>query len=322
MGMRTNLRVFALFVILVPQLAFGWGATGHKIVARIGSGLSKTESPFWRANWQGMVEMTNVPDKYWKALPTRTIETPTHYFHADAYYTDPGSFHLIPRIYSQAVAKYTKDFVDSNGTAVWRIQQFYDMGVAAIKRQDFKTALQAAGVMSHYLGDTSQPLHNTENYDGQLTNQKGIHKFFETTNLDANDLQSIVKVTTQQAQSLLKNPAFLKHFDGPLIQVIFNEMTRAYKVKDRVLRIDKEQGREGQGAVNQLKIAISRMADGSATLTLILDRMWMEAGNPPGGSTISVDVPPWAPPRYRKQLVNSYELLSISHDDDCLDEAN
>jgi hypothetical protein len=37
-----------------------------------------------------------------------------------------------------------------------------------------------AAVLSHYIEDAHQPFHATENYDGQLTNQRGIHSRFET----------------------------------------------------------------------------------------------------------------------------------------------
>ena len=34
--------------------------------------------------------------------------------------------------------------------------------------------------IGHYLADANVPLHTSENYDGQLTNQKGIHGFWES----------------------------------------------------------------------------------------------------------------------------------------------
>ena len=40
--------------------------------------------------------------------------------------------------------------------------------------------LQLAAEMGHYIGDATVPLHTTENYNGQLTNQLGIHGFWES----------------------------------------------------------------------------------------------------------------------------------------------
>ncbi len=35
--------------------------------------------------------------------------------------------------------------------------------------------------LAHYIEDANVPLHTTNNYDGQLTNQKGIHALWEST---------------------------------------------------------------------------------------------------------------------------------------------
>ena len=38
-----------------------------------------------------------------------------------------------------------------------------------------------AADISHYIADAHVPLHTTLNYDGQLTNQKGLHNLWEST---------------------------------------------------------------------------------------------------------------------------------------------
>jgi hypothetical protein len=40
--------------------------------------------------------------------------------------------------------------------------------------------LKNATDLGHYVGDAHVPLHTTENYNGQLTNQHGIHAFWES----------------------------------------------------------------------------------------------------------------------------------------------
>lgn len=50
----------------------------------------------------------------------------------------------------------------------------------AFKNKDSKRILRYAAEIGHYVGDASVPLHTTENYNGQLTNQIGIHGFWES----------------------------------------------------------------------------------------------------------------------------------------------
>ncbi|WP_050977503.1 phospholipase C/P1 nuclease family protein [Nitritalea halalkaliphila] len=50
----------------------------------------------------------------------------------------------------------------------------------AFKGGDPKVILRLAADIGHYIGDAHVPLHTTKNYNGQYTNQYGIHGFWET----------------------------------------------------------------------------------------------------------------------------------------------
>ena len=300
---------FAL--ISIPSGALGWGSVGHKIVAHVGSQLA---GGFWTANSQGMVKLTTAPDGVYKRGPIANFERPTHYIQPDAYFEDPSKFNLIPQKYSDAAERFGAAFVNKNGTAPWRLHQYYDLAVSALKNKDYKLTLEYAAIMSHYVGDLSQPLHDTKNYDGQETNQPKIHSFFESTNIQAADQQALVSLVIKTTTDLLHDSKFRNEFRGSINDVAFNEMRRGYSLKDTLLAIDKKQGRTGKGAENLLKLAILRMADGAASLALILDHIWADAGNPSGGGSVDVEVPEWVKPDYGSQ---TFMLSSLLPEDDC-----
>jgi hypothetical protein len=50
---------------------------------------------------------------------------------------------------------------------------------AAENQSDYDLVAQTAGEMAHYLQDINQPLHTTENFNGQLTGNHGIHARYE-----------------------------------------------------------------------------------------------------------------------------------------------
>ncbi len=50
----------------------------------------------------------------------------------------------------------------------------------AFESGDEGRILRAAAEIGHYIGDSHVPLHTTENYNGQMTNQDGIHGFWES----------------------------------------------------------------------------------------------------------------------------------------------
>lgn len=50
----------------------------------------------------------------------------------------------------------------------------------AFERKDLDMVLRISAEFGHYIGDAHVPLHTTSNYNGQLTNQVGIHAFWES----------------------------------------------------------------------------------------------------------------------------------------------
>ena len=50
----------------------------------------------------------------------------------------------------------------------------------AFIEKDSDKILKYSADLGHYIADAYVPLHTTENYNGQLTGQKGIHAFWES----------------------------------------------------------------------------------------------------------------------------------------------
>jgi len=86
----------------------------------------------------------------------------------------------IPQNWDDAVRKYSADTLDKNGTLPWTIQYQYYKLVKAFKAHDTTEILNTSANLGHYVADAHVPLHLTENYDGQLSNQKGIHALWES----------------------------------------------------------------------------------------------------------------------------------------------
>lgn len=78
-------------------------------------------------------------------------------------------------------------------TEVWVEDHFSEYGILpynlvwmknrltkAFSDKDVNKILKLSSDIGHYIGDAHVPLHTTENYNGQLTNQIGIHAFWES----------------------------------------------------------------------------------------------------------------------------------------------
>ena len=105
------------------------------------------------------------------------MEAPRHYLDVENYESDIDS---IPKKYNDALAKYGLKHLNANGIVPWQIQRTYYNLVKAFKTRDSIKILKYAADLGHYIGDAHVPLHTTNNHNGQLTNQAGIHAFWES----------------------------------------------------------------------------------------------------------------------------------------------
>lgn len=79
-----------------------------------------------------------------------------------------------------AVAKYTEDTLQTYGIVPWHINTMMYRLTDAFKTKNVERILYLSAGLGHYVGDAHVPLHTTENYNGQLTGQRGIHGFWES----------------------------------------------------------------------------------------------------------------------------------------------
>ncbi len=109
---------------------------------------------------------------------TDPLEAPRHFLDADHYGEFP--FDSIPQKWNDAAVKYSADTLNKYGTVPWTIQRNYYRLVQAFKDLDSIKILKYSADLGHYIADAHVPLHMTSNYNGQLTNQIGIHAFWES----------------------------------------------------------------------------------------------------------------------------------------------
>ncbi len=105
-------------------------------------------------------------------------EAPRHYIDIDRYGDHP--FDSIPINWNDAVKKYGEDSLNAHGIVPWHIQIMLGRLTRAFKEKNVKQILHNSADIGHYIADAHVPLHVTKNYNGQLTNQNGIHGFWES----------------------------------------------------------------------------------------------------------------------------------------------
>jgi hypothetical protein len=161
---------------LLIMLCSSWGFFAHYRINRLAIfTLPKAMAGFYKANIGFITEHAVSADK---RRYVDSSEAPRHFLDADHYGKNP--FNAIPQRRADAVVKYSEDTLAKYGTVPWAIQYNYYKLVTAFKGHDTTGILTASANLGHYVADAHVPLHLTQNYNGQLTNQTGIHALWES----------------------------------------------------------------------------------------------------------------------------------------------
>ena len=72
------------------------------------------------------------------------------------------------------------DTFSIHGILPYQLPDRYRKLVQAFSNKDRKTILRLSADIGHYIADAHVPLHTTSNYNGQMTNQMGLHAFWES----------------------------------------------------------------------------------------------------------------------------------------------
>ena len=157
-----------------------WGFFGHKKINELAVyTLPKELFGFYKANLDYLIEHSVDPDKRRYGVKG---EAECHYIDMDRYIDSlhPYPFDNVPRKWNDAVAKFSEDTLRAHGIVPWNVNLVTIKLTNAFKNEDLPRILRLSAELGHYLGDAHVPLHTTSNYNGQKTNQRGIHGFWES----------------------------------------------------------------------------------------------------------------------------------------------
>lgn len=171
-------KFFVTVFIVIGVLGLsGWGFMVHRTVNQLAIyQLPKQMQSFFYLNKAYLVDNAPRPDQ---RRATDSTEGNKHFLDFE-YYGD-STYYTFPRNWSDAVSKYGADTLYKYGTLPFTVVATLDKLTRAFKNKQRDSILYYAADLGHYIGDANVPLHTSINYDGQLTNQRGIHDLWETT---------------------------------------------------------------------------------------------------------------------------------------------
>lgn len=174
--MKRSICITVILFTIVISLG-SWGFLVHRTVNQLAIyGLPRQMQSFFFTNKDYLVYNAPRPDQRRNTDPTEA-----HRHFMDMEYFGASPFDSVPHHWDDAVAKYGMDTLEKYGTLPFAVINTHKRLTDAFKSKNRDSILFYAADLGHYIADAHVPLHTSLNYDGQLTNQHGMHDLWETT---------------------------------------------------------------------------------------------------------------------------------------------
>jgi hypothetical protein len=176
---KKSLKSTFLYLSIIGNILLlcSWGTWGHQYINKAAVfALPEEIRSFFYNHIDFITEESVVPDIRKYTLNDK-VEFARHYINIESFDKPIDS---LPQTFKDATLVFDDNFLQKNGILPWYIQDMMEKLTKAFKEKRKTEILFIAADLGHYLGDAHMPLHTTLNHDGQLTNQIGIHAFWES----------------------------------------------------------------------------------------------------------------------------------------------
>lgn len=286
-------RFFVLLLLICFQVspAFPWGPEGHEQInkgAALKAPVGQAGFPSFFMSQEGIQVITYngpEPDR-WKRFPGYNRGKG----HSLAHYVNLDVVQDLPRTRDHIIALqiYQEKGLDSRVVGLlpyYIIEAYEKLKVSFAEYRDSTkrglntrpieiNILYYAGLLGHYVGDGSQPLHTTahhhgwvgENHKGHATDE-GIHRRFEVEfvrNFKVGDFSEIVKTPSRLRDPFAEITDYLK---------------KTHSYTEKVYELDKE-GAFSKPTPESLRFVKERLAAASQMLLNLWYTAWLESEQP------------------------------------------
>ncbi len=168
-------QVLALQICLIYTYhAYSWGFYAHKRINHLAVfTLPESMNRLYKRHIRAIESLSVLPDQRRHTLDE---EAARHYIDLDQYELNQIAY----LTFEKANLIYTKDTLQQHGIVPWIIPIMKNRLKQAFSNRDTLLVIKLSAELGHYIADAHVPLHTTSNYDGQKTNQVGIHAFWES----------------------------------------------------------------------------------------------------------------------------------------------
>lgn len=292
-----RLTATALLITLIPNPSLAWGNDGHRMINRLAAETLPAEVPEFLRSQSAIHEIEYLgpePDR-WRSRgepELSTAQAPEHFIDlepADALGPLPRNrLDFEAELFAHGLRPEKVGLQPWETLEVWQrlkaaLREYRHLsGDKSANPNDLAAVEQVvifyAGWLGHYVGDGSQPLHTTVNYDGWTlkenpkgyTTEHGIHSRFETQFVSAN-------IKADDVQKQMTAP---KVIGGDIFESYVDYLRHTAAQVETVYAFDKAGGFNNTGTPESRSFTAERLAAGASELRDLIYTAWVRSADP------------------------------------------
>lgn len=281
-----------LLLASAAPFAHAWGNEGHRLVNKLGASALPADVPAFLRSKEAIDEIEYLgpePDR-WRSPAEPELnaaQAPEHFIDlelADALGPLPHK-----RLDFEAKVFAAGQRPEKIGLQPWVTDEVWERLKAAMRQyrdmqanhDDTKQVEQAiifyCGWLGHYVGDGSQPLHTTVQYNGWTgpnpngyTTDHKIHWQFEGPFVGANIHAADVEPHMTQVKAI----------DGDLFDAYLAYLRHSATYVEKVYQLEKAGGFVGAGTADSRDFTAERIAAGASMLRDMIYSAWLDSAQP------------------------------------------
>jgi len=286
-----RLLTVALLIVSLPLTCSAWGEKGHILVNSLAIDASASKLPeFMNAARNDLAYNANEPDRWREETntPMNIAQAPDHFFDSELWgpigTIESDRYKFMEKVAAKKVELIRIGYlpyaiVEHYGRLVNAFRQWRNAATPQARESARADAVHYAGVMGHYVGDASQPLHMTIHYNGWLENAPNPNNYTQDRGLHSRYEAKYVEVAIEAARvrSKVQPPQRLGDVFGSIKQHLiqgFNDLEPLYQLeKTGEFNPDQPRPRGTEFVANQIARAATMLSN-------LWYTAWLESGEP------------------------------------------
>ncbi len=279
-------------VLAQPPAAHAWGSGGHKLINKLAASSLPADVPAFLHSPAAIAEIEYLgpePDRWRSPAEPELVaaQAPEHFIDmelADALGPLPHR-----RLGFEAKVFAAGQRPEKIGLQPWVTDEVWERLKSSMReyrklsaaKQDTRPVEQAilfyAGWLGHYVGDGSQPLHTTIQYNGWTgpnpngyTTEHRIHSQFESPFVEANMHEAEVRATMTPVKAI----------EGDMFDAYVAYLRNTKSYTEKVYQLEKVGGFVGAGTAESREFTAARLGAGASMLRDMIYTAWLESAKP------------------------------------------